>query len=109
MMHKSQYKISDYSNWNDDIYMAIEDFVAKHNTAPHIILTSEQTQNMISIIMSGKKIVEGNITEYQEISEFECALARVQFCLDAGLEDREFVLVYDEGLGLCMKGVLREQ
>jgi len=98
------FRIDDWTVWDDTIYAQIGVFTSRHGVTPNILLANEASYSRLNLASANTAMRE-NIhgpngetpepDEFPELDGFETADCSLCFCLDTMLSDHCFQLIHD--------------
>lgn len=91
-----RFTVTDYLDWDHNIYEAAKVFRSKYDLYPNILLANESTLQTIDLFMSKKLLKSGIIKELKKLTVFETSKFNLQICIDHELPNHQFTLVYDD-------------
>lgn len=92
-----KFTVTDYLDWDHNIYEAAKVFHSKNEQYPNILLANESTLQTIDLFMSKKLLKSGIIKELKKLTNFETSKFNLQICIDHELLNHQFTLVLDDG------------
>lgn len=97
---RKTYKLKRWSQWDDEIHQAVQDFHGRFDLYPNILLANQVTLQRIDMASKNehKRDNTGNAPEedaHASITSFTGAGYEFFFALEEKLADKAFVLIYD--------------
>ena len=98
------FRIDDWTVWDDAIYAQIGVFTSRHGLTPNILLANEASYSRLNLASANTAMRENILgpngetpepDEFPELDGFETEDCSLRFCLDTMLSDHCFQLIHD--------------
>lgn len=111
MDFKREFTIDKWTSWTEKIDDAVNDFIEEFDLFPNILIANEHTFSQINFLINNipgekknvfiydeksKKQVSAENTEFVYVDSYTCDDYTLIFTLNPDLEDKKFILDYDE-------------
>jgi hypothetical protein len=89
-------KFEIYQKWDDEIFLALVNFIELNKVKPQILIMNSWTARRIDGVIAVGLFEKGIYDFTQSMGKFSCAIGDLRCCVDEDLKNHEFQIIFDD-------------